>query len=114
MSKTTKLTFREQARAVGGVARLSFQTAPGAVIFKLVGSLINALLPIATTYYAALTTTTLVEAVKGGGEAKRHVIAYVIITALLGLVMTVWRPHCFHSLSADRRGERRHCLAAGK
>jgi ATP-binding cassette, subfamily B, bacterial len=90
MSKTTKLTFREQARAVGGVARLSFQTAPGAVIFKLVGSLINALLPIATTYYAALTTTTLVEAVKGGGEAKRHVIAYVIITALLGLVMTVW------------------------
>jgi hypothetical protein len=48
MAKSKELSTREQVRAVAGVAALSFKTAPGAVIFKLIGSVINALLPIAT------------------------------------------------------------------
>jgi len=90
MAKPEGLTAKQQLRAIAGVAGLSFQTAPGAVIFKLLGSLINALLPIATTYYAARTTTALAAAYTGHAAAKHQVISFVIITALLGLVMTVW------------------------
>ncbi len=93
MAETEKksLTLREQLRAVLGVAKISFKAAPGAVIFKLAGSLVDALLPIATTYFAALTTTALADAYNGKPGAKEQIITYVIITAALGLVMTVWR-----------------------
>jgi ATP-binding cassette subfamily B protein len=90
MSKRKSLTPAQQVRAVAGVARLTFVSAPGAVIFKLLGSLINALLPIATTFFAARTTTELVAAFNGSAGAKHLVLMYVIITAVLGLVMTVW------------------------
>ena len=85
------MTPMEQLRAVWGVAKLSFRTAPVAVIFKLVGSFVDALLPIATTYYAALTTTALADAYGGDPEAKSRIITYILITAVLGLVMTLWR-----------------------
>ncbi len=92
MAETEKrsLTLREQVRAVAGVAKLSFKTAPGAVIFKLVGAIIDALLPIATTYFAAKTTTALADAYNGVLGAKEHIFTYILITAGLGLVMTVW------------------------
>lgn len=85
------MTPMEQLRAVGGVAKLSFRIAPVAVIFKLIGSFVDALLPIATTYYAALTTTALADAYGGDPNAKGRIITYILITAVLGLVMTLWR-----------------------
>jgi len=91
MAKAKSLTIRQQVRAVGGVAWLSFQAAPGAVIFKLIGSIINALLPIATTYFAAQTTTALASAYSGDPSAKPLVIFYVLLTAAIGLTMIVWR-----------------------
>lgn len=74
-----------------GVAALSFRTTPGAVLFKLGGALLDAILPLATTYFAARTTTALVEAYSGSEGADQQVITYVVITALLGLTMTIWR-----------------------
>lgn len=91
-SKAKKgLTLVEQGRAIAGVAKLSFQTAPGAIIFKVIGAILNAVLPLVTTYFAALTTTQLVEAYSGAPGARQKVIVYVLITAALGLLMTVWR-----------------------
>ncbi len=86
-----KLSGREQIKAIAGVAALSFKIAPGAVMFKLGGAVFEAVLPLLTTYFAARTTTTLVDAYTGVNGASRLVITYVIITALLGLLMTVWR-----------------------
>lgn len=86
-----KLSTREQIKAITGVAALSFKIAPGAVLFKIGGALFDAILPLLTTYYAALTTTALVEAYTGNHDASKRVITYIIITALLGLAMTVWR-----------------------
>lgn len=86
-----KLSNRDQIKAIASVAALSFKIAPGAVLFKIGGAIFDAVLPLATTYYAALTTTALVNAYTGSSEAKEQVITYVIITALLGLAMTVWR-----------------------
>ncbi|HMR72774.1 MAG TPA: ABC transporter ATP-binding protein, partial [Candidatus Saccharibacteria bacterium] len=84
------MTLREQAQAIARVAKLSFVTAPGAVLFKLLGAVVDALLPIATAYFAALTTTALVAAI-GGDEAMRdRAILYIVITALLGLFGTAW------------------------
>jgi ATP-binding cassette subfamily B protein len=86
-----KLSGREQIKAITGVAALSFKVAPGAVIFKLGGAIFDAVLPLVTTYYAALTTTALVDAYAGNDAARGQVITYVLITASLGLAMTVWR-----------------------
>ena len=86
-----KLSTREQARAIIGVAKLSFKTAPGAVTFKLGGAILDAVLPFVITYFAALTTTALADAYAGDKDAADRVLLYVLITAGLGLFMTVWR-----------------------
>lgn len=85
------MTLREQAFAIAQVAKLSFRTAPGAVLFKLTGAVIEALLPIVTAYFAALTTTALVEAYGGNQAAGQAALVYVVITAALGLFSLVWR-----------------------
>lgn len=88
--KSKNLSFLNQLKAILVVAGLTFKIAPFGVIFKVIGSVINALLPIATTFYAAKTTTLLAEAFTGNKSAKSEVILYVIITSLLGLVMIAW------------------------
>lgn len=90
MDKNDSLSVNQQLRAIVGVSALTFRIAPFSVFFKLLGSVINALLPIVTIYFAAKTTTLLAEAFSGNKAVKTRVIVYVIVTALLGLVMTVW------------------------
>jgi len=90
MAKQEKLTVRQSLGALFEVAKLSFSIAPGAVTFKLFGSLINAILPIVTTYFAARTTTELVQAYGGSTAAKHAVILYVVLTIIFGLVTTAW------------------------
>ena len=86
-----QMTLSEQAVAIVRVAKLSFHTAPGAVLFKLAGAIIEAILPIATAYFAALTTTALVDAYNGNVAAQSAVITYVVIAATLGLFNLAWR-----------------------
>jgi ATP-binding cassette subfamily B protein/ATP-binding cassette subfamily C protein len=85
-----KLTNRQYASAIFQVAKLTYKAAPFAIILKLVGSIITAVLPIITTYFAALTTTALAEAYMGDHTAGDRAIMYVIVTAGLGVFMTVW------------------------
>lgn len=80
-----KLALRPYARAVGKVLKVSFQASPAAVIMKVAGSLISAVLPLVTTYFAALTTTALAAGYAGDHDAGPRAILYVIITAALGL-----------------------------
>jgi ATP-binding cassette, subfamily B, bacterial len=91
MAQPKRLSGKQQVKAIFGVAKLSFKIAPGAVLFKLAGSLLDAILPLVTTYYAALTTSALAAAYNGDQTAGKRVLTYVIITVSLGLVMTVWR-----------------------
>lgn len=107
MTEKKKLSTKQQAKAIVGVASLSFKTAPSAVSFKLFGAVINAVLPIVTTYYAALTTTALVGAYAGKAGADRAALEYVIITAVLGLVMTIW-----HSLDNYVQAKMRYMVEA--
>jgi ATP-binding cassette subfamily B protein/ATP-binding cassette subfamily C protein len=52
---------------------------------KVAGSLVSALLPLLTTYFAALTTTALAAGYAGDPNAGPQAVLYVIITAVLGL-----------------------------
>lgn len=85
-----ELSPQQQVAAIVKVAKFSFVTAPGSVLFKLFGAVIDSLLPIATAYFAALTTTALVGAISGSETQRDQAILYVIITALLGLFSTAW------------------------
>jgi ATP-binding cassette, subfamily B, bacterial len=89
--KTKKLSTREYLNAILGVAKLSLKTSPLAVGFKLAGILVDSVLPIAVTYFAALTTTQLAAAFSGDRAAGQLAVGYIIVTTLLGLFATVWR-----------------------
>lgn len=72
------------------VAAMAYKTAPLAVFIQLFSSLLNAVLPIVTTFFAALTTTALAETFSGQDGASDRVLTYVIITAALGVATTAW------------------------
>ncbi len=85
------MTLGRQLVAIAGVAKLSFMTAPGAVIFKLFGSIIYSIMPFIVTYFAALTTTALADAYAGVAGAGDKAILYVAITAGLGFFLIAWQ-----------------------
>lgn len=88
--KTPKLTTRQYLIAIGRVCQTTYRAAPLAIVVQLIGSLITAVLPIVTTYFAAQTTTALAQAFVGDAAAGGRAIEYVIITAILGVLMTGW------------------------
>lgn len=65
-----------------------WRTSPRSIFIQAVGAILTALLPLATTYFAALTTTALAEAYTGGDP--RQLFAYVVITVILGVIMSFW------------------------
>jgi len=90
MVKKRKLSFREILRAFGKVAVRSFKMAPAVAVTRILDSIVQALLPIATTYYAAQTTTALTNAYAGVDGAAGDAMQYVVITAILGIVAMIW------------------------
>lgn len=90
-STKRKLSSKQYAIAIGRVAQTTYRAAPVAIVIQVIGSIITAVLPIVTTFFAALTTTALADAYAGNAEAGDRAIMYVIITAILGVVMTAWR-----------------------
>jgi ATP-binding cassette subfamily B protein len=85
-----KMTSAQILAALWNVARTTCRAAPVAVVVKLVGSVIEAVLPLIVAYYAAATTTSLAAAYGGDSEAGSHALVYVFITAGLGLFSLAW------------------------
>ena len=90
MAKKEKLTLRQYFAAIAKVGRESFRMAPGAGIVRIADSVVQAVLPIATTYFAALTTTALTQAYAGKEGAGDQAILYVLITSALSVTMLAW------------------------
>jgi ATP-binding cassette subfamily B protein/ATP-binding cassette subfamily C protein len=90
MSKKKKLTYTEYFRAVTQVAGTSFRIAPGAAMVRIADSIIQALLPIATTYFAAKTTSALADAYSGNEQASQQIFFYMGMTALISVTMLLW------------------------
>ena len=91
VKQSRKLSTREYAMAMFRVAQTTYHAAPLAIVVQLTGSVITAVLPVFTTYFAARATTALAEAYAGNHAAGKQVLVYVGITALLGVVMTAWQ-----------------------
>lgn len=84
------MTKREIAAALFQVGKITYKAAPLMVIVQLAGSIITAVLPIVTTFFAALTTTALADAYAGDQSAGPRAMEYVIITAVLGISLVAW------------------------
>lgn len=89
-SANSKLSTKQRATGILRVARISYKASPLALFIKIVGTIISSVLPIITTYFAALTTTALAEAYSGDQAAGGRAITFVVVTALLGIFMTAW------------------------
>jgi len=85
-----KLNTRQKVTGIARVAAITYKASPLAVFVKLAGTLITSILPIVTTYFAALTTTALASAYAGDANAGTRAIEYVLITAGLGVALTAW------------------------
>lgn len=84
------LTAKQRFAAFANIARTTYRAAPVAVGIKLTGSIISATVPLATAYFAAQTTTALAAGFAGDERAGERAMMYVIVTALLGVFMSVW------------------------
>ena len=91
MTKKKSMTTKQYMRAMFKVGQRSFRMAPSIAVVKLIDSVVQATLPIATAYFAAATTTALAAAYAGEEQAAHQALLYVIITALIGLFMMLWR-----------------------
>lgn len=89
-TKDRKLNTRQKVAGIARVAAITYKASPLAVFVKLAGTLITSILPIVTTYFAALTTTALANAYAGDPTAGAKAIEYVLITAVLGVALTAW------------------------
>jgi ATP-binding cassette subfamily B protein len=85
-----KLNARQKVVGIARVAAITYKASPLAVFVKLAGTLITSILPIVTTYFAALTTSSLASAYAGDPNAGARAIEYVLITAGLGVALTAW------------------------
>jgi ATP-binding cassette, subfamily B, bacterial len=90
-SRKSKLTAKQYLTAVVQVAKETYKAAPIPSVIQLSGTFVTAILPIITTYFAALTTTALADAYVGKEGAGQLAIEYVIITSALGILLTAWR-----------------------
>ncbi|MFZ1250334.1 MAG: ABC transporter ATP-binding protein [Candidatus Microsaccharimonas sp.] len=85
-----KMTHKQRFAALFRVGKISFRAAPSILYTKIISSLINSLLPITTTFFAAQTTTELARAYNGEAGAGDSAIFFVIVTALLGVISLTW------------------------
>lgn len=70
-----KLTYQEYFSAVAHVAVDSFRIAPTNAIVRIVDSIVQAILPILMTYFAARTTTALADAYNGNPQASSQIFS---------------------------------------
>jgi len=89
-SKKPKMTIGQYLRAIGKVGKTSFSISPSAAIVRIIDSIIQASLPIATTYFAALTTSALVASYNGDTDANQRVFVYIGITVAITIVTLLW------------------------
>ena len=87
---TQDLSLADRVRAIVALARLSFTAAPWAVVLTVLGTILDAVFPILTSFFAAKTTTALAQVVAGDPDALSSVLRYIALTAGIGLLTVAW------------------------
>jgi len=90
MAQEKALSTKETLRALGDVAKTTYNASPVAVFIKLGGAVMTAIVPLVTTYFAAQTTTLLAAAFTGDQVAGQKALWYVVVTGALGILTSVW------------------------
>lgn len=89
-SSKKKLTKRQRLVAIIDVAKMVVKSSPLYLVIKVIEMIGASIMPLATTYFAASTTTALAEAYNGDETAGKRAIIYMFATAFSGLVMATW------------------------
>lgn len=89
-SNNKKLTSRQLLKALGSVMFITYRVAPLAALVQIFSAFVTAVLPIATVFFAARTTTALADAYGGNERAGEMVLIYVTLTAFLGVMSSAW------------------------
>lgn len=90
MARPKTIAFKEYIPSLLSVLALSYRLSKSAIVFKFIGAIINAVVPIATAYLLAQVTTSLVALFSGDPDAKKLTIMYLAASSLLGLLVLVW------------------------
>lgn len=92
MAKSDKknVPITKRIKALSKLSIDWFKLAPSAIALQVLGAIITAVTPLATTYFASLTTTALAAAYAGQTQAGNQAITYLIITLALGVVLSSW------------------------
>lgn len=90
MTKKNTMSTKEILLAMASVIRDAFYLSPKIVLIQAVDSILSAVLPIITTYLAALTTTALADAYIGTEGAVDRVLLYVTLTVVAGVLSMIW------------------------
>ena len=85
-----KITHKQRMTALFRVGKISYRAAPSILYTRIVSSIVNSVLPITTTFFAARTTTELARAYNGEQGAGESAIFFVILTAFLGVISLTW------------------------
>jgi ATP-binding cassette subfamily B protein len=85
-----KLSGKQRLVSLLRVAKISYKAAPSILYLRIVSAILDSVLPLATTFFAAQTTTELARAYNGEPGAGDAAIMYVVLTALLGVITTAW------------------------
>lgn len=89
-NEPTKLSGRQKWASILRVAAISYKAAPAILYLRIVTAILDAVLPLLTTFFAAQTTSELARAYNGEPGAGQAALMYVGLTALLGVITTAW------------------------
>lgn len=84
------MSARQKWSSIFRVAALSYKAAPSILYLRIISAILDAILPLVTTYFAAQTTSELARAYNGEAGAGQAALMYVGLTALLGVITTAW------------------------
>ena len=84
-----RLRLREYLGAVGHVLKVVFKISPLSIAIKLLGGVFDAVLPLATAFFAAQTITEMALVFGGDVNARNRALLYVGLTAVFGLLSAV-------------------------
>ncbi len=85
-----KFTTKQRITALLRVSKMIIKTSPSFAVIRIIDSVLSAIMPLATTFFAAETTTALSEAYNGDSSAGSRAIIFMLITAILGIAMLAW------------------------
>lgn len=85
-----KLTAKRRIVALFKVFNMIIKVSPLFFVTKIIDSIFSSIMPLATTFFAAATTTALSEAYGGDQLAGNRAILFMLITAVLGIASLAW------------------------